>query len=222
VSFGDGGYPTEAAELLSHSTASDGSLTNYVMASAFPQNGTQMTGAAVCDLSVCTEPNVVRWGTWNNASATISGQAVSSTATNLLHYIVGSATTPANFSTLTGTATYSPIGGTTATDTSGNTYTSNFGNILMNFSNGTAALSSYSVSGASVTGAAGQFLSVPLTITQSSNAVTLSGFASNAAGNYLNVAGFFAGSSASHIGAALKVTDSNNTIKINQVQAFKK
>ena len=114
------------------------------------------------------------------------------------------------------------MGGTIATDTSGRTYVSTFGNIAVNFSTSTATLASYSVSGASVSGAAGQFASVPLSITPNGNAVLLSGFASNAANNNLAMSGFFAGSGASHIGAAFKVNDSQNTININQVQAFKK
>jgi hypothetical protein len=203
-------------------TDSNGSLTGYVMAGFMPASGSQSSGAGVCALTDCTEPNVVRWGTWNNATATISGQPVTSTATNLLHYIVGSATTPTDFANLTGSASYAPVGGTIATDTSGRTYVSTFGNIAVNFSTSTATLASYSVSGASVSGAAGQFASVPLSITPNGNAVLLSGFASNAANNNLSVSGFFAGSGASHIGAAFKVNDSQNTININQVQAFKK
>jgi hypothetical protein len=221
VSFGDGGFPAEASALSSHSTAANGILISYDMASIFPQNGTQTSGpAGMCDLYSCTEPNVIRWGTWLNASVTISGQAASSTSNNPLHYIVGSATPPAVFSTLTGTIDYRPIGGSQAADTSGLTYSTSFGNIQVNFSNSTATLSSYSVWGAS--GTVGDFRSVPLTITPSSNAVTLSGFASNGSGNYLNVSGFFAGSKASHIGAAFKVNNSNNTVNINQVQAFKR
>jgi hypothetical protein len=145
-----------------------------------------------------------------------------------MHYIIGNATSPSAFAALTGTASFAPVGGTTATDMAGNSYTTSFGSIEVTFSGPTssARLTSYSVSGHSFpTGTT--FTNVPLTIVPLTTSVFLgtpflSPGISSVGGNRLAVTGFFAGPNASHIGAAFQLTNSGQTISVNQVQAFKR
>lgn len=231
----DGSYPV-VNDLTSHTTTADGVLLNF--AGSYYSDPTDLTlgtqsftgsqtgGGSVCSLSDCADSGVVRWGKWATANSTISQLTNQNSRANDMHYIIGNATSPSAFAALTGTASFAPIGGTTATDMAGNSYTTSFGNIAVNFSSSSATLTSYSATGHSFpTGTT--FTNVPLTIVPLTTSVFLgtpflSPGISSVGGNRLAVTGFFAGPNASHIGAAFQLTNAGQTIFVNQVQAFKR
>ena len=166
-------------------------------------NGGMDTGAnaspTVCSILDCFDSSTVRWGVWGvGGSANISGQAATMSATSQLHYLVGTITTPAQYATLTGVATYIPVGGTSPTGGDGRGHGLNTADFT--------------------------FTNVPLTVSTdiSGNAKVVSGSQTNAANNTLSANGFFAGATGSHVGMGLKTTNQANTLGINQVQAFKR
>lgn len=231
----DDSYPV-VNDLTSHTTTADGVLLNFagnyysdptdLTLGTQSFTGSQTGGGSVCSLSDCADSGVVRWGKWATANSTISQLPRIGSRANDMHYIIGNATSPSAFAALTGTASFAPVGGTTATDMAGNSYTTSFGNIAVNFSSSSATLTSYSATGHSFpTGTT--FTNVPLTIVPLTTSVFLgtpflSPGISSVGGNRLAVTGFFAGPNASHIGAAFQLTNSGQTISVNQVQAFKR
>jgi hypothetical protein len=223
IAFGDGGFPVVSGALDSHSLSSTGGL------SAFSLNGGMDTGTnaspTVCSILHCFDSNTVRWGVWGvGGSATISTQAATMSANSQLHYLVGTITTPAQYATLTGVATYIPVGGTSPTGGDGRVYSATIGNVSVNFGANTATLTQYALSGHGLNTAHFTFTNVPLTVSTdiSGNAKVVSGSQTNAANNTLSANGFFAGATGSHVGMGLKTTDQANTLGINQVQAFKR
>jgi hypothetical protein len=231
----DDSYPV-VNDLTSHTTTADGVLLNFagnyysdptdLTLGTQSFTGSQTGGGSVCSLSDCADSGVVRWGKWATANSTVSQMTNLNSRANDMHYIIGNATSPSAFAALTGTASFAPIGGTTATDMAGNSYTTSFGNIAVNFSSSSATLTSYSATGHSFpTGTT--FTNVPLTIVPLTTSVFLgtpflSPGISSVGSNRLAVTGFFAGPNASHIGAAFQLTNSGQTISVNQVQAFKR
>ena len=145
-------------------------------------------------------------------------------ANSQLHYLVGTITTPAQYATLTGVATYIPVGGTSPTGGDGRVYSATIGNVSVNFGANTATLTQYALSGHGLNTADFTFTNVPLTVSTdiSGNAKVVSGSQTNAANNTLSANGFFAGATGSYLGMGLKTTNQANTLGINQVQAFKR
>ncbi len=224
IAYGDGGFPVVAGALDSNPTFSTaGGLTAFSMGSGMDTGSNATPG--VCAIAACTEPAVVRWGAWSSGSASISGQNSPISALTQLHYLVGTATTPAQYATLTGIAVpYAPVGGTIATGTNGQTYTATMGNINVNFTASSATLTSYALSGGGLVAADYTFINVPLTISTSLSgpAKVISGTRTNAASNTLSANGFVAGATGNYLGMGFKTSNAANTVNINQVQAFRR
>ena len=221
IAFGDGSFPAVAGALDSHTLSTAGGLTAFSMGSGV-DTGTNAL-PTVCSVTQCTDSTTVRWGAWGvGGSGSISGQPATMTANSQLHYLVGTATTPAQYATLTGVVAYLPVGGTTPTGIDGRTYSAAIGNINVNFTANTATLASYALSGNGLNTANYTFTNVPITIATDGNAKVLTGILTNTANNTLNTNGLFLGPAGSHLGMGFKTTDQAGTLAINQVQAFKK
>ena len=221
IAFGDGGFPAVAGALDSHTLSTAGGLTAFSMGSGM-DTGTNAL-PTVCSVTQCTDSTTVRWGAWGvGGSGSISGQPATMTANSQLHYLVGTATTPAQYATLTGVVAYLPVGGTTQTGIDGRTYSAAIGNINVNFTANTATLASYALSGNGLNTANYTFTNVPITIATAGNAKVLTGILTNTANNTLNTNGLFLGPAGSHLGMGFKTTDQAGTLAINQVQAFKR
>jgi hypothetical protein len=221
IAFGDGSFPAVAGALDSHTLSTAGGLTAFSMGSGV-DTGTNAL-PTVCSVTQCTDSTTVRWGAWGvGGSGTISTQSATMTANSQLHYLVGTATTPAQYATLTGVVAYLPVGGTTPTGIDGRTYSAAIGNINVNFTANTATLASYALSGNGLNTANYTFTNVPITIATDGNAKVLTGILTNTANNTLNTNGLFLGPAGSYLGMGFKTTDQAGTFAINQVQAFKK
>lgn len=222
IAFGDGGFPVVAGALDSNTLSTSGGLSAFSMGGGM-DSGTN-SSPTVCSVLQCFEPATVRWGVWGvGGNAIISGNPlVAMTANSQLHYLLGTATSPAQYATLTGVSTYSPVGGTTPTGINGTIYSAVIGNINVNFGANTATLANYALSGNGLNTADFTFTNVPITITTVGTAQVLSGFQTNSANNTLNTNGFFIGAAGSHLGMGFKTTNADPNFSINQVQAFKK
>lgn len=214
----------ETGALTQSTYGTGGSLTGFTIDPTLFFGAT--TASTVCTFAQCPQGDTIRWGVWSIGTATISGMSSTVSSSSPLHYIVGLQTTGTQFGQLSGTATYTPTGGTTPMGSDGLAYTATIGNIAVNFTGGTASLSSYAVSGNGVNTADLTFNNVTLTLAGSGAAPkTFSGAQTIlATGNSLSISGFFAGNAAQYIGAGVKVLNNTGWVgtTITQVQAFKK